>query len=984
MSLTDSELELVSSELRGNSDDIPEEPDMILSSDADNAESFVPPPRIAARFYRHSANRRKSSATSSRRNSISSTHSHTSNRSFRNSCQSHQVAQHLRRASILEDRKARLADRAAHAEQVRLRAALAKAAPRGSNSEERALAAKQAREKHLAQVAASCAEEVRRAKKIAEDMKERKAAEERRYRIEMEEKLAEAEKRRLEYKRNPRRPRTASSPPASLKPRTQRPVLSTEDAAKRIQVAWRSKVRRDIVREWLKLGLSIEMVQETSFDVITGMLADEKLLKTTDRIMTLFVLLPDADPAPRSAAVRTFLSSYLILGHPTHVFSRDGDQEQDLITKAKDLVISFESALTKLTKLNAYTPSPTRTETVLLAHSAFVAAFNDWKSRDSSALVETMVASFVSLDEIWQSVKDATVDEVANEYRNGIRDNQAILLSKIKKLAGPDKALMLIRKAIRESRRSKPKKRPAGDTVRPRVAGESTPDSPLSAESAAKQAEAASELAASGQAKPEDPTTQGHQAQSLSKVFTVVPDNRILVHELSIDKEYRIDPSPTADLRDALNRELCDAMRRGFEEGDSANWTTAMAENIRGKLLRLLKPGNSMHTLISETLDPEHVNRQCSQGVFSYGKFFNFIASILPKLCAPFRDTEVQALAEELKEEGDLSSMIEKLFKILHIIDLLSLDYSNFLLMNAAPTLIKEAVGYEQRMFTQDLEENKITLDRTRRWWRSAAVNMHTEADRRDPWSQANPLNRPTAHKIYARGLVDLAIATPPLRESELPETLELDRARIARIREDALRITTIGGVLLTAKNLLKRDVRSQWKSEANKMWLVLKENGYMSDASTPGKISSLLESSRNMPPSTRSQLSSTITRLLTQAEAGKLSDPVLKVLFQRLKTHIFNRVSASSSGERVRAASTATEGLATTGLPEFVSQVADICEQLSKVGEVDRKCHGKWYEEIAEEMERLGVEGGEELVRSRSVESSGAASSSSSSSSSV
>ena len=757
--------------------------------------------------------------------------------------------------------------------------------------------------------------------------------------------------------------------------------MSTEDAAKRIQAAWRGKVRSNIVTEWLQLGLSIEMVQETSFEVITGMLADEKLLRTTDRIMTLFVLLPDADPASRSAAVRTFLSAYLILGHPTHVFSRDGDQEQDLITKAKDLVISFESALAKLTKLNSYTPSPTRTETVLLAHGAFVTAFNDWKARDSSALIETMVASFVSLDEIWQSVKDATVDEVANEYRNGIRDNQAILLSKIKKLAGPDKALTLIRKAIRESRRSRPKKRLAGDTVRPRVASDSTPESPLSADSAAKQAEAASELAASGQSGLQDSTAQGHQAQSLSKVFTVVPDNRILVHELSIDKDYRIDPSPTADLRDALNRELCDAMRRGFEEGDSTNWTAAMAENIRGKLLRLLKPGNSMHTLISETLDPEHISRQCSQGVFSYGKFFDFIASILPKLCAPFRDTEVQLLAEELQEEGELSSMIEKLFKVLHIIDLLSLDYSNFLLMNAAPTLVKEAVGYEQRMFTQDLEENNLTLDRTRRWWRSAAVNMHTEADRRDPWSQANPINRPTAHKIYARGLVDLAIATPPLRSSELPETLELDRARISRIREDALRITTIGGILLTAKNLLKRDVRAQWKSEANKMWLVLKENGYMSDPSTPSKISSLLESSRNMPPSTRSQLSSTITRLLTQAEAGKLSDPVMKVLFQRLKTHIFTRVSASSSGERVKAASTATEGLATTGLPEFVSQVADICEQLGKVGEVDRKCHGKWYEEIAEEMERLGLEGGEELTRSSSADSEAVVSTSSDSS---
>jgi hypothetical protein len=969
MSFSDSEVAMTSSQFQCENEDIPEEPDM-LSSDA-NGEASAPPPRIAARFYRHANLRRKSSATSSRRNSLSSTHSHTSGRSFRNSCQSHHIAQHLRRASILETRKARLADRAAHAEQVRLRAALAKATPRGSNSEERALAAQAARERHLAQVAASCAEEVRRAKKIAEDMKERKAAEEQRYRVEMEEKLADAEKRRLEYKRTSRRPRTASSPPAGAKLTDERPIVTTEDAAKRIQFAWRARTRKNMVDEWYGLGLSIDQISDTSFEDVTALLAAEKLLKTTEKIMTIFVLLPDADPVSRSTAVRTFLSAYLILGHPAQVLSRDGDQEQHLITKAKDMIIAFESALGKLTTLNYYTPSPTRTETMLLAHGAFVNAFNNWKARDSSALVETMIASFVSLDEIWQSVKDATVDEVANDYRNGIRDNQAILLSKIKKLAGPDKALTLIRKAIRESRRLRPKKKLVGETVRPRLAIDSDSDSPSSDERTARQAEAASQLASVAEAH-QLPPVQGHQAQSLAKVFTVVPDNRILVHELSIDKEFRVDASPTADLRDGLNRELCNAMLKGFVDGDSTNWTVAMAENIRGKLLRLLQAGNSMHTLISETLDPDLIKVQCNQDLFSYGKFFGFIATVLPKLCAPFRDAQVQALAEELREEGALTVMIEKLFKLLHVIDLLSLDYSNFLLTNAAPTLIKEATGYEQRMFAQDLEEGKITLDRTRRWWRSAALNMHTEADRRDPWSQSNPINRPTAHKIYARGLVDLAIATPPLRESELPETLELDRARISRIREDALRITTIGGILLTAKNLLKRDVRSAWKPQANRMWDVLKE-GYMKDPTTPAKISSLLESSHNMPPSTRAQLASTITRLLTQAESGKLSDPVLKVLFQRLKTHIFNRVSASSSGERVKAASTATEGLATTGLPEFVSQVAGICDQLSKVSDVDRKTHGKWYEEIAEEMEN----GGLDLTRSESAEEGSAASSS-------
>lgn len=938
---------------------------MILPDDAANtSQSWEPPPRIAARFCRPSTTRRKSSAASSRRNSLSSTHSHQSSRSFRTSCQSHHVAQHLRRASILESRKARLAERAAHAEQVRLRAAEAKATSRTSNSEERALAAKQARERHLAQVAAACAEEVRRAKKVAEDMKERKAAEERRYRMEMEEKLAEAERRRAEYKRNTRRPRTASSPGSETKKTSPPPALSEETAASRIQAAWRTRARRKIVEAWTELGLSIDKIQDTSFEDISKLLQEEPSLRSTEKVMGLFCLLPEDLPS-RGTAIRTFLSAFLILGHPAHIFTRDGDQEQDLITKAKDLIISFESALSKLTPRNSYLPSPTWLETVSMSFASYLSAFKDWKTQDSTALVETMIASFVSLDAIWQSIKDDTVDEVANEYRNGIRDNQAILLSKIKKLAGPERALTLIRKAIRESRRARPKKKPAGETVRPRVAIESPAAGTHIAEGdAALQSEAASQLAPPSGL----PSAQSYQANSLSKVFTVVPDNRILVHELCIDREYRIDPAPSADLRDALNRELCNAMRRGFEIGESAMWTVAMADNIRAKLLRLLKPGNSMHTLISETLDPDLISRQCSQDMFSYQKFFTFMANILPKLCAPFRDAEVKALADELETEGSLSEMIEKLFKLQHVIDLLSLDYSNYLLTKAAPTLIKEGAGYEQREFAKRLEAGEITLKRTRRWWRSAAVNMHTEADRRDPWNDSNPVNRPTPQKIYARGLVDLAIATPPLRDSDLPETLELDRARISRIRNDALRIATIGGILLTAKNLLKRDVRSQWKVEANRMWDTLKD-GYLKDLATPSKVLSIVESSHPMPPSTRAQLQSTITRLLTQAEAGKVLDPVTKVLFQRLKTNIFNRISASSSGERVRAASTATEGLATTGLPEFVNHVSDIVDLLGRISVTDRSAHGKWYEEIAEEMERLGTDG-EELSRTASAES--------------
>lgn len=925
-------------------DDIPEEIEedgMILNATDSPTYAYAPPPRIAARFWRPSNNRRRSSAASSRRNSMSSTHSHSSTRSFsQGSCQSNHVAQHLRRASIIESRKARLADRAAHAEQVRLRAALAKAAPRASNIEEKALAAQKAREKHLARLAAACAEEVKRAKKVAEDMKERKAAEERRYRLEMEEKLAEAEKRRLLYNRTTRRPRTSSSP--SKKPTEFVPVWTTEAAARKIQSAWRTRQRRTTFERFSNLNLSIDQVRDTSFEAMGEFIMEERVLSATARVLRLLNLMDAEDIATTRITTKNFLTAYLVLGHPADVLSKDGDQEKDLITKAKEVIISFEALLASAMANAKYLPDPTQLEALSFANTAYITALSDWKARDATILIETMVASFVSLDAIWQSVKDFTEGEVANDYKEGIRDNQIMLLARIKKLAGPERAAVLIKKGIRESRRSqRARRRPLGD-VRPRAAVEGT-----SASSEEATAESSSSVTSP---LPSDETSdEGQQAAAISKLFSILPDNRTLVHELAIDKEFRIDNSPHSDLRDAVNREICESMRRGFENGEGDAWTVAMADNIRAKLLKLLKPGNSLHRLISENLDNDFVSRQCSQGVFSYEKFFQFMAGILPKLCAPVRDEQVKTLAEELETPGSLSEMIDKLFRLLHVIDLLSLDYSNFLLMNAAPTLIKQSAGYEQRMFAEDLAKGRTTLTRTKRWWNDAAVNVITESDSRDP------LHRPSTQKIYARALVDSAIATNTLQYNDVPETLEFDRSRITRIRGDSVRIATIASILLTAKNLLKRDVRSQWKPEANRLWDALKAGLADADETLSARLLSIIESGHPMPATTKSQLSNTITRLIQQAERGRLTDPVVKVLFQRLKAHVFNRLSASSSGERVRVASTASEGLASSGMAEFVTQVGEISDTLGRMGDVDQKAHGIWYEQIAKEFEEMG-----------------------------
>ncbi|KAF2673293.1 hypothetical protein BT63DRAFT_421458 [Microthyrium microscopicum] len=931
-------------------DDIPEESDGLTSPlSPDSGPTFGPPPaRLAARFYRPSAaSRRKSSAASSRRNSLSSQQSVQSNSSYRQACRQNHVAQYLRRASIIESRKARLAAREAHADQVRLRAALARTAPRSSNSEERALAAKQARDERLGQIAATCAEEVRRAKRIAEETKERRAAEEERYRVEMEEKLADAEKRRIEYyKKNLRRPRTASTPPnADIKKAIIKEMSDEERerAVTRLQRVWRINRRSKAFDEFSQLGLSIDKVHNTTFDDIKERLCDHRVLEITSKVLNLLqIRSTEADVQDPHATTKTFLTAYLLLGHPAQVMSQDGEQEQDVIQKAKDLIISFEAALSKATAENKYTTPSTSLEDIHLTYTAYLTAFSDWKTKDKTILIELLVQDFVNLDAIWQTVKDDSDGKVADDYQSGIRENQVFLLARLRKLAGPDRANLLIRKAIRDSRRQKQaeKRKLIGD-VRPRAAdADKIHPEPSTGEESTPTVETA-------QLTPKPPQSDAIQTKSISQIFSVMPSNRVVTHELVIDKDYRIDTSPHTKARDEVHRKICDSMRDAFKKGEGDRWTVATAENVRAKLLHLLvgsRGEGSLYHLISEALDPELIQRQCSQGIFSYQNFFSFIATILPKLCAPVRDEEVKALAEDLQQFGSLEEMIEKLFKLFHIIDVLALDYSNFLLSNVAARLIKEAPGYEQRMFARELNEGKITLLKTKRWWNNASVNVLTEADRLDP------SYRPTLQKIYARGLVDLAVATPPLRDNDVPETLELDKSRLERIREQSVRVTIVGTILLSAKNLLKRDVRSQWKSEANRLLDILK-TGYTDDAQ-PARVLSVIDTAHTLPPATKAQLGSTIARLLSQAATGRFTDPVAKVLFQRLKTHIFSRISASSSGERVRAVSTASESLSTAGLPEFGNIVGGLVDLLSKVGDADRKSHGIWYEKIAAENE--------------------------------
>lgn len=960
--------------------DIPEDLNLDLINEDSDARIHTPPPRLAARFYRPTnSSRRKSSAASSRRNSISSAHSQHSHASSRHggSSQSNYIAQHLRRASIIEDRKARLADRAAHAEKVRLRAALAKAAPRSTtNTEERALAAQQAREKNLAEIVASCAEEVKRAKGIAESMKEKREADGKKLRREMDERLAEAERRReeiLNRGNTSKRARSLSQPRknSSSLPAI-RETMSEATAASKIQQQWRIHRRWKALKDFADLGISIDGVRETSFEDVVELLAQENVLLATAHILRICGLKEgESGSVNEMTAVRTFLSAFLILGHPTEVLSSKGDsgdgaqvgivpmrrddlanpQLQDLVAKARDLLISFENVLSRLNAANNYTPPPAQLSTLSEAYATFFNAFIAWKARDSSALIDMMVLQFVELDSIWQTVKDSTELAVTDSYREGIRENQLKLMVRIKKLAGAVQGKRLITNAIRESRKTRVPKKPTGDS-KPRTAESDTP-----IDLSASEKEVTSKL----QTLTPPATPQRHQssntnAEVLRRAGSILPDNRVVAHELAINREYRIEMGDCTDERGTVTQAIFDTMRQEVAAGNSDPWILAMAENVKTKLQHLLKEGNSMYNLIGEALDTDIVARELRSGAFSYEKFFSFMKSLLPRLCAPFRDAEVNDLVDNKLQSGDFVSRLQALMAF---IDLMRLDYANFLLHQSAPDLIKHASPYETQRFVEIMSETSNSLIATEGSWRIARNKVMVEAAKRDPENVQMARARPTPDKIYAQMLVD--VFTSVDSAVAIPETLQLDSKRITRIRADILRIVTTGAILLQSKNLLKRDVRSQWKTEATRVYSVL-ENAKSVEQSAQG-IQAALESSRSMPAATKTHIKGLVTRIVTASaavtapgSASEIQEPVMRLLLTRLRGHFLGRLAANTEKEKLKSASTASESLATSGLPEFVQKVGGMVDEVNRVGTLDRESHGPWYEMVATAIEKEPV----------------------------
>ncbi|KAK6334294.1 hypothetical protein TWF730_003508 [Orbilia blumenaviensis] len=935
-------------------------------SEEDDSVLLKMPPHIAARFYKPKkpAQRRRSSSNSS----TGPGYVHPTERA------------HSRRLKFLESRKSRLAAQALHAEKVRSRVnhgshQVISARLQAINDSLRA--AKEAREAQLAKTAAACASEVAKAKAIAEGVRLKRESEIQAIKDGVQDKLNAAEERRLELlrARQNRRPRGSS---ASLKnpseisevveplrkaardgtgtaspPKRQPTAEEVRDsAARRIQRSWMAHRNSEIVSSFVRQGITLETFGTMPFEMATAAIQNPELAKATGNILQLGGVLEDSDEASNlTKACRTFLSAYLILGHPAAVLSNDGENEKALIVQSRDLLCAFESWILSTSANNGHLGAPRRRQAFIDAYQPFSIAFNAWKERDQLELLNGMVNQFVELDLLWQKVKDDSEPQVAAEFKESIQENQMMILSRMKAIGGK-KATEMLKKAVQKARRKLHRKQA---DRKPRAVASETTSANQTTQSLGIQA--AMQQVEDGSKADEDSALSYQTAFDDESKFKLT--NRQIAHELLLDRGFRFKERTKDQIEQTVEyqakKAFYDLMREDIAEGEFEKWIPSMAETVRQKLLRLVPAGSSVYQIISNSIDIDLITQQCRAKTYDHVPFFGFIYSLIPKLCSPARDEACQALVNDVSPDQDYISRLEKL---LDFLELMQLDHANYQLMTAAPHIIPHATQYEQHMFTEDLAGGRFDLSRTKTWLNTTVSERLAELASRDTENVNHPRQQPSVFSLVNQGYVSLLIHLDPLSSVIFPETFHMDGERVVNLYKEVNTVVVSSAMLLTIKSLLRKDARTAWKGAREKTAELMKNPRLNPDAKADALVTFLKEDlGTNITESQVGHIRPAVRRLFGNVEnarmgdtSGLLADPVVKVMLARLKGFVLARLNAQTPKDKVRLASGAVETLTSFGMAEQVAEIAGIVDGVLMLAAVNRECYWKWYEEIVGE----------------------------------
>eukprot|EP00935_MAST-01C_sp_MAST-1C-sp1_P000979 g979.t1 len=211
--------------------------------------------------------------------------------------------------------------------------------------------------------------------------------------------------------------------------------------------------------------------------------------------------------------------------------------------------------------------------------------------------------------------------------------------------------------------------------------------------------------------------------------------NEKLVHQMMVDPNFKLQhKEPSAierHIRDVMKRAFWDGFKQDLEAGKFERVIT-MLDEIKERLLGFVPRRADWRQELEEKMDMGLMRQMLVGGAFDAAlltRTVQYIVSKIGQLEAPSRDAATKSwLAEHVPKLSSASTpelivMLPAVFEFLFSkLDTIELDMANFQLQRLQPVIQKEGFEYQRRKFAAQLASGDISLEKTSKWIRRAAV----------------------------------------------------------------------------------------------------------------------------------------------------------------------------------------------------------------------------------------------------------------------
>ncbi|KAI8150307.1 T-complex protein 11-domain-containing protein [Fennellomyces sp. T-0311] len=648
-----------------------------------------------------------------------------------------------------------------------------------------------------------------------------------------------------------------------------------------------------------KLGLPSSSMPETwlQFNHLVRLLRNKRVIQVTSKILNVVLNVTDKDGRKRS---RVLLSAYMMTMCPREVFQDvRGHQEQQLLSAAKDLLKRFELIVqTQEDQLGSSTKLAFEQ-----CWNGYYALFESWKSKDMQQLVANMSAYCIELIRLKQTLGKQGEDDGVSEQL--------------------DQQILQVKERVRE------------------VGGQSALDRLAEAEHALIQSSVSQEQSTDGPSSvPPSPTPRPERTKSQDELPSISAEqlnrllggyapvsgitNQQLAHEIIIDPDFKLQrqdrDAKTLEqhVRNIATQAFFDSIEDDIKNGCPEKSLPMVLNDVRERLLGLVRSGSSLHTQISEAMDTALIEQEAKQKVFDLGRMLHYVIQVMRQICAPVRDRAIETI-------GQMDNNVHQLRAILEMLDEMALDLGNFRLRSLRPHLIPIAVEYERSKFAEALGKGEVGLAKARAWLQKAKQRLADVANERNPENVPTHTG-PTAEAVFEEAFISILTSAEIVSPTWCPETMLLDVDRMVRYQNETQSVTIVAALVMLAKNFGHVGDLNQL---ASKLFVMLEDGATTIDNLALEIERSVRVTDEQRRPIIRAMVDKTISH----------SDTVYSLLMRRVGSVIRSQLSTAKFATR--------EVLASYGLECVRKPLEQLCVRVMILGRHHLQVYSPWYTDI-------------------------------------